>query len=125
MLAGRYISLTTFKKDGTPKATAVWFVQKDGRVLIHTAAKSYKVLRAKRNPAVTVARCSMGGKVTGPVFNGHAEILGDDELAQANAILGRKYRFDKKVLGVLRWVNVHVLRHAPEGPSVVLAVTLD
>jgi hypothetical protein len=88
-------------------------------------AKSYKVLRAMKNPAVTVARCSMGGKVTGPVFNGHAEILGDEELVQAGTISGRKYRFANKVLGFLRCVNVHVLRHAPEGPSVVLAVRLD
>jgi hypothetical protein len=52
-LAGeKYISLTTFKRDGTPVATPVWVVSDDGRrLLVWTAAQTWKVKRLRRDPA--------------------------------------------------------------------------
>ena len=37
-LRGRYLSLTSFKRDGTGVATPVWFVIEDGRTPISTCA---------------------------------------------------------------------------------------
>jgi PPOX class probable F420-dependent enzyme len=52
---GRYLSITSFRRDGTGKATPVWFVQEDGRLLVETDAGSFKVQRIRRNPSVTNA----------------------------------------------------------------------
>jgi hypothetical protein len=52
---GKYLSLTSFKRDGTGVATPVWFVADGERLLISTDAQSFKVKRIRRNPRVTVA----------------------------------------------------------------------
>jgi hypothetical protein len=46
---GKYLSITSFRRDGTGKATPVWFVQEDGCLLVETDAGSYKVRRIRRN----------------------------------------------------------------------------
>jgi PPOX class probable F420-dependent enzyme len=60
--AGKYLSITSFKRDGTGVATPVWFVQEAGR-LLQTDANSYKVKRIRRNPHVTVAPCTATGRL--------------------------------------------------------------
>ena len=45
--AGKYLSLTSFRRDGTGVATPVWFVEVDGRLLVETDAGSYKVRRIR------------------------------------------------------------------------------
>jgi hypothetical protein len=52
---GKYLSLTSFRRDGTGVATPVWFVEADGRLLVETDAGSYdagsyKVRRIRRDP---------------------------------------------------------------------------
>ena len=58
----RYISLTTFKGDGTPVATPVWVAGQNGHLLVHTAAASWKVKRIRRDGHVQVAPCSAPGR---------------------------------------------------------------
>ena len=52
---GKYLSLTSFKRDGTGVATPVWFVVDDPRLLVKTGRDSLKVSRIRRNPAVLIA----------------------------------------------------------------------
>ena len=49
---GKYLSLTTFKRDGTGVATPVWFVAEAGKILVVTDADSHKARRIHRNPSV-------------------------------------------------------------------------
>ena len=49
---GKYLSLTSFKRDGTGVATPVWFVADGERLLITTDAQSFKVRRIRRNPLI-------------------------------------------------------------------------
>jgi PPOX class probable F420-dependent enzyme len=39
-IAGKYLSLTTYRRDGTPVSTPLWFVEDDGRLVVITAADS-------------------------------------------------------------------------------------
>jgi PPOX class probable F420-dependent enzyme len=55
---GKYLSLTSFRRDGTGVATPVWFVEAGGRLLVETDAGSYKVRRIRRDPQVTIAPCT-------------------------------------------------------------------
>ena len=64
--------LTTFRKDGTPVATPVWFVIHDGELHTTTLENAGKVKRIRNNPRVTVAACTVRGTPIGPTFAAHA-----------------------------------------------------
>ena len=60
----KQISLTTFKRDGTPVSTPVWTVSDDGRrLLVWSAADTWKVKRIRRDPHVRVAGCDFHGTI--------------------------------------------------------------
>jgi PPOX class probable F420-dependent enzyme len=93
-LTGKYLSLTTFRRDGTPVATPVWFVADHGNLLVETDGDSYKAKRIRRNDNVTVAPCNATGRVTAAAVPARAAILPADELPRVERLLHRKYRLD-------------------------------
>jgi PPOX class probable F420-dependent enzyme len=102
---GKYLSLTSFRRDGTAVATPVWFVADDGRLLVETDADSYKVKRIRRDPHVQVATCDARGRLRGRRVDATAEILPESERAYAEELIGRKYRIDRVlVLPIYRLV---------------------
>lgn len=50
-----YLALTTFRRNGAPVATPVWFAQEDQRLYIMTGADTGKVRRIRNNAQVEVA----------------------------------------------------------------------
>ena len=94
MFTGKYVSLTTFRRDGTPVSTPVWFVAENGSLLVETDGGSYKVKRIRRNDSVTVASCNATGRVVGEVVSARAAILPAEELLRVERLLHRKYRLD-------------------------------
>ena len=62
----KYFSLRSFKKNGQPVDTPVWFAAvAPERFVVFTDGTSYKVKRIRRNPKVEIARCDMRGKLLG------------------------------------------------------------
>jgi uncharacterized protein len=59
----RYISLTTFKRDGTAVSTPVWITGSRGRYAFTTGDNAWKTKRILRNPAIRVQVCNMRGRV--------------------------------------------------------------
>src|SRR5258706_6776447 len=88
----RYVSLTTFRKDGTPMATPVWLVGYEDGIAVWTGAGSGKVKRLRRNKAVTVAPCTVRGRVLGEAVDGRARLLSSEDNARVRAMIRRKYR---------------------------------
>ena len=99
---GKYLSLTSFRRDGTGVATPVWFVEADGRLLVETDGSSYKVRRIRRNPRVTIAPCTATGRLRGTPVPARAELLPDSELARVDRLMGDKYRVDLYFIKPLR-----------------------
>ena len=62
---GKYLSITSFKRDGAGVATPVWFVVDGERLLVFTDPNSFKAMRIRRNPRVRVAPCSASGRLWG------------------------------------------------------------
>jgi uncharacterized protein len=120
---GKYISLTTFKRDGAPVATPVWFVRDDGRLLVMTDAESFKVKRIRRNPAVTIARCSGSGRLQGEPVAAYAEILPATELPRAERLMKRKYRLDRIVILPIYRAVTWLRGARGSGTSTVIAIT--
>jgi PPOX class probable F420-dependent enzyme len=101
-----YLSLTTFRKDGRPVATPVWFAVDGDRILVWSGAAEGKVKRIRNNSRVIVAVCDYKGKVKGPTFEATAVLLPPDAGARIHRLLNRKYWYVKPpyeaVLGILR-----------------------
>jgi len=87
----RYISLATFRKDGTPVYTPVWFGEKNGHLYVMTASKTGKAKRLRNNPEVRIAPSTMRGKVTGPEFSARVRFLKPEEFRHAQKLIKAKY----------------------------------
>jgi uncharacterized protein len=123
---GKYVSLTSFKSDGTGVATPMWFVRENGHLLVETDAASYKTRRIRHNPAVTVAECTASGRLKGEAVPAHAEFLPESERARVERLIAQKYRADKVlVLPVYRLVQKLRGRSVREEKPVVLSITPD
>ncbi len=121
---GKYLSLTSYRRDGTPVATPVWFVTENGRLLVSTDAGSYKVKRIRRNPVVAIAACTASGRLRGDAVEARAEILPDSEGAHVDELMKRKYRIDRiLVLPLYRAVQRLRHRQPQEGKPAYLAIT--
>ncbi len=120
---GKYLSVTSFKRDGTGVATPVWFVIENGRLLIHTDPESFKARRIRRNPAVMIAPCSGTGLLRRDPVPAKAEFLPESEMDHVAALLKRKYRIDR-ILILPLYRAVQRLHGAPAGSTnVALAIT--
>ena len=75
LFPGRFLSVTSFKRDGTGVATPVWFDSDGERLFALTDLHSAKVRRMRREPRVLVASCRADGKLRGKPFPAYAEVL--------------------------------------------------
>jgi PPOX class probable F420-dependent enzyme len=114
-----YVSVTTFKRDGTPVSTPVWVARDDGRLLIHSAADSWKVKRIRRDKHVRVAGCTYNGKAHGEAFDGEATILADTSRVQA--LEARKYGLVYRLIRGSTALTRR-LQRKPEVESVTIAI---
>ncbi len=87
----KYISLTTFRKNGAGVATPVWFGEEGDRLYVMTRSDMGKTKRIRNNPRVRVAPCTIRGKVTGPEFDAMARITPPEEHTHARPVINRKY----------------------------------
>lgn len=87
----QYVSVTTYRRDGTPVATPVW-TARDGDVLVFwTVTGSGKIKRIRNNPEVSVAACDVRGNVRGEAVTGRAEVLDAEGTDRVRSMIRRKY----------------------------------
>jgi uncharacterized protein len=120
---GKYLSLTSFRRDGTGVATPVWFVEAGGRLLVETDAASYKVRRIRRDPRVTIAPCAATGRLRGIPVRARAELLPDTEVARVERLMARKYRVDLLFIKPFRVLQRALHRNRPPETPVILKLT--
>ncbi len=121
----KYVSLTTFRADGTPVATPVWVVR-DGDVLrVLTDPNSGKVKRLRADSKVRLSPCDMRGRVKDGALVADGTALLDDEAGtqRTMAMIEKRYGLMGRILG---WLNSRRARKAAGGPiqHVGLRVTL-
>ena len=120
---GKYVSLTSFKRDGSAVSAPVWFVIEDGRLLVNTDPQSFKAKRIRRNAAVTIAPSTAGGRPRGDPMPARAELLPENDLERVKHLMARKYRIDR-VLILPIYRAVQRLRGARAGTGeVAIAIT--
>ena len=87
----KYVSLATFRKTGVAVYTPIWFAEENGRLYFMTSSKLGKYKRIRNNPKVTIAPCTMRGKIIGPEFPATVRILRPEEFQRARRLIRAKY----------------------------------
>ena len=117
----KYVNLRSFKRDGSPVDTPVWFATVDGRVVIFTDGTSFKVKRIRRNAKVELARCDVRGGLLGPWLPGRARAVEREPelIARSYAALNSKYGWLMRIGTVFSTLAGRVKRR------LILEVELD
>lgn len=118
LAAGRYLNLETYRRDGAPVRTPLWFAAPTGAaapLYAYTIDGSGKVKRLRRDARCRVAACDMRGRLSGPWLDAHATLAGDAEHALGMRLLDAKYWPWKQLLGLTS-------RLRPARPRVVIAI---
>jgi PPOX class probable F420-dependent enzyme len=116
----RYISLTTFRRDGSAASTPVWVVSDDGeRLLVWTGANTWKVKRIRRDPHVLVAPSDYRGRELGPRVEAQARILGPEVEGLVVRLLRHKYGWQRRGLELQSRIR-RLLRRGPTAAAVYL-----
>jgi len=124
--AEKYVSLGSFKKDGSAVATPVWIAPlSDGRVGFTTDAGSWKVKRINANASVTLQPCNMKGDVADGTeeVGGQAEVVHGAEVDDVKAAIKAKYGFQVTLIEGLSKLK-SLVGKASSSPSAVI-ITLD
>ncbi len=122
----KYVSLTTFRKNGTPVAVPVWITDVgDGKVGFTTASSSYKVKRIRNNPKITLQPCDSRGNVRegSAVVSGTAEIRTGNDFEHVKAAIKSKYGVQYTMINVVGQMAKLIGRGS--GTDTALVLTLD
>lgn len=91
LAASRYVSLTTFRRDGTPVSTPVWVTRDGDALVVVTGADSGKVRRIRANASVTLAPCDVRGRVHGEAVAARATVLDASDTRRITGLIRRRY----------------------------------
>ncbi len=100
----KYVSLTTYKRDGSAKALPVWIADLgDGTLGFTTSSSSYKVKRINNDPRVTLQPCDSKGNVTAGTeeVSGTAVTVTGAEFEKAAAIVKKKYTWQYSAMALV------------------------
>ena len=91
--AAKYVSFTTYKKDGNPVSLPVWVVPFEGGYAFTTDHDAFKVKRVRRDSRATLAVCTFKGQVApdATVYQGTAVILDGPDSKRVAALVRKKY----------------------------------
>jgi len=97
----KYINLETYKKDGTPVRTPVWFMIDNDIVYVVTREKTGKVKRLKNNQDVRIVPSSFKGEPKNDWVKGRAQKITGEEAEKAMKLRKKKYGFSARLAGLL------------------------
>ena len=92
LAAGKYLLVTTFRKNGTPVPTPVWVVRDGDELVIWSGVQTGKIKRIRNNGAVELAACNFRGNPSGPTVKGEARILDEAGTERTRRLIRSKYR---------------------------------
>ena len=122
--AEKFLSLTTFKRDGDAVAAPMWVAVRDGRLVFWTPREAYKVKRVRRDPRVTVVPCARMGAVAPDArpVTGTGTVVDDPaEVARVRDAIKAKYGVAFRIVTLIE----RLARRGRGEDRVVVAVTLD
>jgi hypothetical protein len=112
----KYINIQTFKKNGQPISTPVWFIIKDNKIFFRTGHKSGKIKRIRNNNNVKFALCDIRGKIKGEWREGIAKIENDSNKIILSKI-NKKYGISSKLMKIfykIKKIDIVILSIEPK-----------
>jgi len=97
-----YINLETYRRNGQPVATPVWFTIDDDNKMIYivTRTETGKVNRLRNNSKVRIVPCGMRGQPNGEWLNGKATFATAEQLEIALKQRNKKYGLKARLSGL-------------------------
>jgi uncharacterized protein len=121
LAAEKFVSLTTFKRNGDGVAAPVWIVADGDRLVVWTPADSWKVKRVRREPRVSLVPCGRTGRVSegARAAEGTAAVVEDRAVvSSAEAALKRKYGLEYRIVTLIERIAARGRK-----PRVVLQIS--
>ena len=126
LFPGRYLNITSFKRDGTGVATPVWFVSDGARLFAFTDLHSAKIRRIHHNPRVLVASCWVNGKLRREPVAARAEVLTDaSDLERIQKLLLERYKISYRVVMLFYRLGRRLRGKESVADGAALALTLE
>jgi PPOX class probable F420-dependent enzyme len=123
---GRYLSVTSFKRDGTGVATPLWFVTDGSRLFALTDLHSAKVRRVRRDPHVLIASCRADGKLRNQPVGAHADVLtATSDLERVQRLLTERYKVSYRLVMVMYRLGRRLRGWPSVADGAALAITLE
>ncbi|MGV9644043.1 PPOX class F420-dependent oxidoreductase [Streptomyces sp. NPDC003514] len=91
LAAGKYLLITSYRRNGTGVPTPVWVVRDGDALGVWTAADSWKVKRIRARADVLVGPCDLRGRPTGDQVPATAHIADEETTARYRRLIARKY----------------------------------
>jgi uncharacterized protein len=123
LAAQKFVSLTTYKKNGDAVATPMWVGRDGDHLFVWTPADSVKTKRVRNDPRVTLVPCGRFGKP-----NNDAEpVAGTAEVITEPATVRRLAEVIRHKYGLEYWVVTLIERLAARGekPRAILRIALS
>lgn len=98
----RYAMLRSFRRDGTPVDTPIWFGF-DGPTVVFRTKIGPKTRRLAAQPDVELTACDYRGRVRpgAPTITGHATILSDTDADAGNRMLHERYGWQWNIVPLI------------------------
>ena len=96
----KYISLETYRKNGQPVSTPVWFMIDNNLVYVVTRLNTGKVKRLRNNPAVRIAPSSNRGQPKGEWIDGKARFVEGAEAGRVIQMRKEKYGLQARLVSL-------------------------
>jgi uncharacterized protein len=126
LFPGRYLSVTSFKRDGTGVATPVWFVSDGKRLFALTDLHSAKIRRVRRNPRVLVASCRADGKLRSEPVAARAEVLtATPELERVQKLLIERYKLSYRLVMLIYRLGRRLRGQRSVADGAALEITVE
>ena len=126
LFPGRFLSVTSFKRDGTGVATPLWFVSDGTRLLAFTDLHSPKVWRIRGNPRVLIASCLPDGKLRMQPIPAHAEVLtADADLERVRELLTKRYAISYRLVMLAYRLGRRLRGRSGVADGAALAITVE
>jgi PPOX class probable F420-dependent enzyme len=118
----KYVSLTTFKKDGTAVATPVWLARDGDTLVVLTEPSAGKVRRLRNSGKVLVAPCDMRGRVNGEALPGIARVQDAAGTEATMALIRKRYGVQARLA---YWRQDRKAKKGGTDTHVGIAISLD
>ena len=126
LFPGRYLSVTSFKRDGTGVAAPLWFVSDGKRLFALTDMHSAKVRRIGRNPRVLVASCRADGKLRREPVSARVEVLtATSDLERVQKLLIERYRLSYRLIMLAYRLGRRLRGQRSVADGAALAITVE